>query len=274
MNSMTQQTRLSDAHVLKLHHNNRRTTDGMFLQQEAFNEISERLLDVKKSFTKTAVVTSWPELWADIVAGTDVIHPNDTLQFTGGDYDLIIHAMDLHWANDPVGQIVQCRNALKTDGLFLAACFGGQTLNELRSSIAEAESKVTGGLSPRVVPMGEVRDYGALLQRAGLALPVADILTLTVSYTDTIALMKDLRKMGESNALAARTRKLTQKAIFEELETGYRQNFSDGGRLIATFEIIFLAGWVPDASQQKPLKPGSAKMKLADALNITNDSKD
>ena len=246
----------------------------MFLQQEAFDEITERLLGFMKSFTKAAVVTSWPELWADIAVGADVIHPDDTLGFTETSYDLIVHAMDLHWANDPVGQIVQCRNALKPDGLFLAAFFGGQTLNELRSAIAEAESKVTGGLSPRVVPMGEVRDYGALLQRAGLALPVADTLTLPVSYTDTAALMNDLREMGESNALAARNRKPTPKAIFDALETVYRQNFSDGDRLIATFEIIFLAGWVPDASQQKPLKPGSAKMKLADALNIPDDPKD
>jgi SAM-dependent methyltransferase len=271
---MNQQPPLTDVHALHLHHKNRRTADGRFLQQQAFEEITERLLGVKKSFKKTAVVTSWPELWADIVVGTDVIHPDDILRFTGSGYDLIIHAMALHWANDPVGQIVQCRNALKSDGLFLSACFGGQTLNELRSAIAEAESKVTGGLSPRVVPMGEVRDYGALLQRVGLALPVADTLTLPVSYADTTALMNDLRKMGESNALAARSKKPTRKSVFNELEACYRKNFSDGERLIATFEIIFLAGWVPDASQQKPLKPGSAKMKLADALNITDGSKD
>ena len=274
MSNMTQQPPLTDTHTLHLHHKNRRTPDGMFLQQEAFDEISERLLGVKKSFTKTAVVTSWPDLWANIMAGADVIRPDDTLQFTDNGYDLIIHAMDLHWANDPVGQIVQCRNALKPDGLFLAACFGGQTLNELRSAIAEAESRVMDGLSPRVVPMGEVRDYGALLQRAGLALPVADTLTLPVSYTDTTALMNDLRKMGENNALAARTKKPTPKLVFDALETVYRENFSDGGRLIATFEIIFLAGWAPDASQQQPLKPGSAKMKLADALNIPDGPKD
>ncbi|WP_412535642.1 SAM-dependent methyltransferase [Nereida ignava] len=271
---MTQQPPLTDTHTLHLHHKNRRTPDGMFLQREAFDEISERLLGVKKSFTKTAVVTSWPDLWANIVKGADVIHPDDTLRFTDNGYDLIVHAMDLHWANDPVGQIVQCRNALKPDGLFLAACFGGQTLNELRSAIAKAESRVMGGLSPRVVPMGEVRDYGALLQRAGLALPVADTLTLPVSYSDTTALMIDLRKMGESNALTARTKKPTPKSVFDALETVYRQNFSDGKRLIATFEIIFLAGWVPDASQQQPLKPGSAKMKLADALRIPDDPKD
>ena len=131
-----------------------------------------------------------------------------------------------------------------------------------------------GGLSPRVVPMGEVRDYGALLQRAGLALPVADTLTLPVSYSDTTTLMIDLRKMGESNALTERPKKPTPKSVFDALETVYRQHFSDGERLIATFEIIFLAGWVPDASQQQPLKPGSAKMKLADALRIPNDPKD
>ena len=178
-----------------------------------------------------------------------------------------MHALALHWANDPVGQIIQCRRALKADGLFLGVCLGGQTLNELRSVLGQAESQLLGGLSPHIAPMGEVRDLGDLLQRAGLALPVADTLPIDVSYRTIIDLMHDLREMGEANALAQRAQKPLRRAVIKEAERLYHQHFpSKDQRLKATYELVFLSGWAPDESQQKPLRPGSAKARLADAL--------
>jgi hypothetical protein len=177
--------------------------------------------------------------------------------------------MALHWANDPVGQIVQARRALMPDGLFLGACLGGRTLWELRSALTEAEARLTGGLSPRVAPMGEIRDLGALIQRAGLALPVADSLALTVEYRDAFHLMQDLRAMGEGNALAARRRAFAPRALFPEAARIYSEGFGlPNGRIPATFEFVFLTGWAPAESQPKPLRPGSATARLADALGV------
>ncbi|MGB3244875.1 MAG: SAM-dependent methyltransferase, partial [Sulfitobacter sp.] len=168
---------------------------------------------------------------------------------------------------------IQCRRALRADGLFLAVSFGGQTLHELRACLAEAEAAVTGGLSPRVAPMGELRDMGGLLQRAGFALPVADALTLKVEYADAWHLMRELRSMGENNALQMRLRKPTARAVLEQTATLYRDNFSsDTGRITATFELICLTGWAPDDSQPKPLRPGSAQHRLAEALG-TDETK-
>jgi len=173
----------------------------------------------------------------------------------------------LHWADDPVGQLVQCRRALRPDGLFIGALLGGQTLNELRSALAEAEVAATGGLSPRVLPMGEIRDLGALLGRAGFALPVADASTTTVSYTDATALMHDLRAMGEANALADRNRSTPPRDMFSRLNRDYFANFAQADwRIPATFEAITLTGWAPSADQPQPLRPGSAQTRLAQAL--------
>jgi hypothetical protein len=146
--------------------------------------------------------------------------------------------------------------------------FGGQTLHELRACLAEAEAELTGGLSPRVLPMGEIRDLGGLLGRAGFALPVADSFTKTVLYTDALHLMRDLRAMGESNALAARLRRPTRRSVLLRAAEIYQNRFATpDGRIPATFEIICLTGWTPHDSQQKPLRPGSAAARLADALN-------
>jgi len=175
--------------------------------------------------------------------------------------------MALHWANDPVGQLIQCLRALKPDGLFLAVMFGGQTLHELRAALAQAESEVSGGLSPRVAPMGEIRDLGGLLQRTGFALPVADRLVLKASYADLPGLMHELRAMGEGNALAQRMRRFAPRRLFSRAEEIYRAAYGlEDGRLPATFELVFLQGWAPDESQPKPLRPGSAQARLADAL--------
>jgi hypothetical protein len=149
----------------------------------------------------------------------------------------------------------------------LSASLGGQTLHELRACLGQAEVEITGGLSPRIAPMGELRDMGGLLQRAGLALPVADAQPLRVEYRDAWALMRDLRAMGEANALAQRLRRPTRRAVLERAADLYREHFAtDEGRILATFELIFLTGWAPDETQPKPLRPGSAQQRLADAL--------
>ena len=175
--------------------------------------------------------------------------------------------MGLHWANDPVGQLVQCRHALKADGMVLCSFLGGQTLHELRTSVAQAESNITGGLSPRVAPMGEIRDLGGLLQRAGFALPVADGTPLTATYDSAFHLMRDLRNMGEGNALHGRIKHGTRKAVLQEAAAIYANTFANDGRINATFEVITLTGWAPAENQPQPLRPGSATTRLADVLN-------
>jgi SAM-dependent methyltransferase len=201
---MNPQPRLVDAPRLAKGRARARLDRAGFLHDEAKFELQERLIDVNRRFTAPAIVTPFPEIWADVVPGAKPVLPTDTLDLTPGDHDLVIHAMALHWADDPVGQIVQCRRALKPDGLFLGAAFGGETLTELRAVLADAEAQTLGGLSPRVAPMAEIRDMGGLLGRAGLALPVADRLPKTVTYANAFALMADLRDMGETNALADR----------------------------------------------------------------------
>lgn len=241
-------------------------TDALFLHHAMRDEVQERLAEVNRTFTAPAVVTGFPELWADF-PGATVVGDDDILSLQPDGHDLVIHALALHWANDPVGQLVQARHALRPDGLFLGFLFGGQTLQELRACLAQAESEVTGGLSPRVLPMAEIRDLGALVQRAGLALPVADSFAKTVLYRDALHLMRDLRAMGEGNALSARLRHPTRRAVLARAAALYEQAHGrPDGRIPATFEIICLTGWSPHASQQQPLRPGSAVQKLAEAL--------
>jgi len=242
-----------------------------FLHEAALDEVQDRLEMVKRSFTSAALVTGFPDLWHPAFPKAALVADDDTLDLIPGAHDLVIHAMSLHWANDPVGQLIQCRRALRPDGLFLGVAFGGQTLNELRASLGSAEAEVTGGLAPRVAPMGELRDMGALLQRAGYGLPVADSLTLRASYRDMSHLMHDLRAMGETNALAARPRHTTRRAVLTRAAELYEQHHSDGGRILATFELIVLTGWAPAESQPKPLRPGSASARLADALGTAEN---
>lgn len=248
-----------------------------FLHEEARFEIEDRLDMVNKSFSAPAIVTSFPEIWQNWFPKATVVEDNDVLSLKEGAHDLVVHAMALHWANDPVGQLIQCNRALKPDGLMIAAFFGERTLHELRACIAQAEIAESGGLSPRVLPMGELRDLGGLLQRASFALPVADKSTKNVTYPSLERMVSDLRAMGESAALGARTRRFSRRALFEATEALYRTHFSEDGRLKATFDLVFLTGWAPDASQPKPLMPGSAKTRLADALgaqefNIPNSA--
>jgi SAM-dependent methyltransferase len=242
---------------------------AMFVHDLARDDVQERLSEVNRTFTAPVIVTGFPEKWADFLPNLRIVPDAEMLDLTPGTHDLVIHAMALHWANDPLGQLVQCRRALRPDGMALAVFPGGRTLHELRSALAEAEVQVTGGLSPRVVPMGEVRDLGRLMQRAGLALPVADTLTQTVQYRSFARLMADLRAMGETNALAARPRRPTRRAVLAAAAEIYGAGFATAeGHLAATVELIFLTGWAPDASQQQPLRPGSARARLADALGV------
>ena len=247
---------------------NRSRASAWFLHDEAIVDVQERLAEVNRTFTSPAIVTGFPEVWRRILPGdTTLVADDETLELQPESHDLVVHAMGLHWANDPVGQLVQCRRALRPDGLFLGVCFGGQTLHQLRSVLAEAETETTQGLSPRIAPMAEIRDLGALLQRAGFALPVADSIPHRVSYDSTLALMRDLKAMGEGNALAARLRHPSRRQMFARAEALYRENFQGAdGRLLATFEMIFLTGWAPSADQPKALRPGSASARLAEAL--------
>jgi SAM-dependent methyltransferase len=260
-----------------------------FLLARVAEELAERLSLVKRDFALAAdlgtpgsglraalharnlvarmiAVDSLAESLAD-EAGEAVVADEEALPFADGTLDLIVSALALHFVNDLPGALLQTRRALKPDGLFLAALFGGDTLTELREAFAAAESEVEGGISPRVAPFADLRDLGALLQRAGFALPVADVDRLVVRYDDVFALMSDLRHMGATNVLAERRRLPLRRATLMRMAAIYAERFADNdGRLRATFDIVWLSGWAPHESQQQPLRPGSARMRLADAL--------
>jgi SAM-dependent methyltransferase len=196
-----------------------------------------------------------------------VIADEEALPFGDATLDLVVSTLALQFVNDLPGTLVQIRRALKPDGLLLAALLGGETLTELRESFAAAESETTGGVSPRVAPFADLRDLGALLQRAGFALPVTDTDRLTVRYDSAFALMRDLRRMGATNILVDRRRRPLRRATLVRMAEIYAQRFADpDGRVRATLEIVWLSGWSPHPSQQQPLKPGSAAARLADAL--------
>lgn len=183
--------------------------------------------------------------------------------------NLVLSPLSLHLTNDTPGVLVQIRRALKPDGLLLAAIPGAGTLQELRDVLLTAEIEIHGGASPRVIPFADVRDIGGLLQRAGFALPVVDAETYTVRYDSLFALMRDLRAMGMTNPLADRSRKPLSRRFFLRAAELYAERYSDpDGRIRATFSIVYASGWAPHESQQKPLKPGSAKARLADALKV------
>ena len=200
-------------------------------------------------------------------AWESVVVDPELLPFGPESFDLVVSALALQFVNDLPGTLIQIRRALAPDGLFLACLVGGRTLHELRAVLAQAEEEIAGGASPRVAPLGDLRDMGGLLQRAGFALPVTDVDAITVRYDHVFALMRDLRAMGATNALAQRVKTPSRRAMFLRAAEIYAQKFADpDGRIRATFEFVWLSGWAPHESQQKPLKPGSAKTRLADAL--------
>ncbi|SIR46269.1 hypothetical protein SAMN05880582_11462 [Rhizobium sp. RU20A] len=257
-----------------------------FLMNLVADELAGRLAVVERRFEKAAVLHgATPAVAAALKATGKVgavtrvemegLAPADgqvatleTVPLAPGEMNLIVSPLALHLTNDTPGAFIQIRRALSPDGLFLAAIPGAGTLQELREVLLEAESELTGGASPRVVPFADVRDIGALLQRAGLALPVTDVETYTVRYASLFDLMKDLRAMGMTNPLATRSRRPVSRQFFLRAAELYATRFADpDSRIRATFSVIYASGWAPHESQQKPLKPGSARMSLADALN-------
>lgn len=209
---------------------------------------------------------------ADVATGDVVLDP-EALPFADAAFDLIVSPLILHSVNDVPGALIQMRRALKPDGLLLASLFGGETLNELRFSLLEAESEITGGAAMRVSPFAALQDIAGLLQRTGFALPAADRDVVTVRYSEPMRLLADLRAMGETAALAERSPRALSRRILAHAFQIYRERYADeAGRLRATFEILTATGWAPHESQQKPLKPGSAKTRLADALGAQERS--
>ena len=196
-----------------------------------------------------------------------VVADEERLPFRDASLDLVVSGLALQFVNDLPGALVQIRRALKPDGLFLAALVGGDTLTELRQAFAAAEAEVEGGASPRVAPFADVRTVGALLQRAGFALPVTDVDRVVARYDSPLRLMHDLRRMGATNVLAERRRGALRRATLRRVVDIYAERFADpDGRLRASFDVIWLSGWAPHESQQQPLRPGSARMRLAEAL--------
>jgi SAM-dependent methyltransferase len=257
-----------------------------FLLERAADELAERLSAVLRRFEVAAdlgtpgdtlrrriadrvgtliAVDAVPERIADEAFA--VAADEEALPFRDGALDLVVSALALQFVNDLPGTLIQIRRALKPDGLLLAAMIGGESLSELRAAFAAAEAEIEGGASPRVAPFADLRDLGALLQRAGFALPVTDVDRVVVRYASPLALMHDLRRMGAANALIERRRVPLRRATLRRMLEIYAEHFADAdGRVRATFEIVWLSGWAPHESQQRPLAPGSAQTRLADAL--------
>lgn len=244
-----------------------------FLLDRVAEDMEERLKAVTRIFSDTAEVWTPGDLLrqplADrfkSIARIDA-DASEVLPLQPESFDLVVSALAFQFVNDLPGVLAQIRRALKPDGLLLAAMIGGDTLTELRQSFAAAEAECEGGVSPRIAPFADLRDIGALLQRAGLALPVTDVDRVVVRYDSAFALMADLRRMGATNILVERRRTPTRRATMLRMAQIYAERFADpDGRIRATFDIVWLSGWAPHESQQKPLKPGSAKASLAEAV--------
>jgi len=270
------------------------TPGADFLLARAAEELADRLMLVKRDFLDAADVgTPGPHGYlalaarsgarstqrlaptaasAALIAAPGAVADLESPGLAPHSLDLVVSLQALHLVNDLPGALIQLRQALRPDGLLIAALAGGDTLTELRQALTIAESETTGGVSPRIAPFADVRAMGGLLQRAGLALPVVDADRATVRYDNIFALMRDLRAFGAGNPLDARLRIPTRRAVFLRAEEVYRERFSDpDGRLRATFDTLWISGWAPHDSQQKPMKPGSARMRLADALKSTSN---
>ena len=244
-----------------------------FLLVRAADELAERLGAVRRDFPLALDLATPLAHFSDVLRRTpragavESAADAEAQPLRDAAFSLIVSGLALHLVNDLPGAFARIRRALKPDGLFLACLPAGRTLEELRLSLALAEEELRGGVSPRIIPFADLRDLGSLLQRAGFALPVVDADTVTVRYADMFALMRDLRAMGAANPLHERSRVPATRALFLRAAQIYAEKFSDlDGRIRATFEIVWLSGWAPHESQQKPLKPGSAQMRLADAL--------
>lgn len=280
-----------DRRAVRLHRERAaaRLAEHDFLLSEVGERLADRLDDIRRSFPlaidlgchggelgrllngrggiETLVHCDLSPKMVAIAPPPRLACDEEVLPFAPECCDLVLSLLSLHWVNDLPGALAQIRRMLKPDGLFLAAMFGRGTLRELRQAWAEAEHAVEGGVSPRISPFADIRDLGDLLQRAGFALPVADSETIVVSYPDPLRLMADLRGMGEANALMGRRKEMSQRTTLLEAAARYRRRFAAAdGRVPATFEIVYLTGWVPHESQPKPLSPGSGVVRLADVL--------
>jgi SAM-dependent methyltransferase len=272
----------------------RRGADGDFLFNEVAARLVERLDDIRRPFTRVldlgcrrgglgarlAPRLAKPEgslrvvqcdlapdmarLARDANGFAAIAADEEALPFAPATFDLIVSNLALHWTNDLPGALVQVRRALAPDGLFLAALFGVGTLAELRTALMAAELDAEGGAGPRVSPFADVRDGGDLLTRAGFALPVADLDTIPVSFESALHLMRDLRAMGETNAVAERRKGISRRRTLMDAAARYPAGID--GRVTATFEIVFLAGWAPGPGQPRALRPGTARARLADHL--------
>lgn len=258
-----------------------------FLMRRVAEDLADRLGAVEREFNRAAVLFCQTPAATGVLAASgkvaDIVRVEadaaflkgeaglvsslETVPFEPESLDLVVSLLSLQAMNDIPGMLVQVRRALKPDGLFLGAFAGAGSLSELRESLLAAETEFYGGASPRVIPFTDVRDAGALLQRAGFALPVADVETVTVRYDSLFGVMADLRAMGETSALVDRSRRPGTRRLFARAAEIYAERFSDAdGRVRASFPIVWMSGWAPDASQQKPLKPGSAKISLKTIL--------
>jgi SAM-dependent methyltransferase len=254
-----------------------------FLLVRAVEDLEERLSTVLRSFSLALDVGTPTPAAAEALRRSgraetvirlspvpeqgSVLGDEERLPFSGEHFDLAVSLLSLQGVNDLPGSLIQIRRALKADGLFIGALLGGATLTELRQALTQAEAEIEGGVSPRVAPFADLRDIGGLLQRAGFALPVTDSDIVRVRYANAFALMRDLRQMGLTNALHDRRKTPLRRATLIRAAEIYAERFGEpDGRIPATFEIVWLSGWTPHESQQKPLRPGSAKMRLADAL--------
>ncbi|KXF79599.1 SAM-dependent methyltransferase [Paramesorhizobium deserti] len=266
-----------------------------FLLARAADDLEDRLATVERRFPVAVDLGGHTGLAAEAIARSGkadeiirieqdtaflhgpfpaIVADDEALSLGPASVDLIVSLLSLQLTNDTPGALFQIRHALKPDGLFLGTMAGGGTLGELRESLLAAEAELTGGASPRVAPFADIRDVGGLLQRAGFALPVTDVESFTVRYDNMFALIADLRAMGMQNSLLGRSRRPVPRHFFLRAAEIYAERFSDpDGRIRATFSIIWMSGWAPHASQQQPLKPGSAKTSLAAALAETEKSK-
>jgi SAM-dependent methyltransferase len=271
--------------------------DYNFLVRRAFEDMCDRVDSITRDFDRAAILGGGPglvdelgthpaaakigwltqsDLAADVAASLDapaLCLDEEALPFAEESLDLVLAPWGLHWTNDLPGALVQINHALKPDGFFAAALLGGSTLTELRQCLMTAESELTGGAAARVSPYAGTFDMAALLQRAGFAMPVADVDRVTVRYDNAFALMNDLRGMGETSILADRPQKPASRALFVRTAQLYAEKFADpNGRIRASFDIIHAAGWAPHPDQPKPKRPGSATHRLADALGVQEKS--
>ena len=254
----------------------RRLGPATFLLDRVTEDMEERLAAVTRDFSDAAEIWTPGELLrkpvADRFKSVTRIEPDETetLRLPPESLDLAVSALAFQFVNDLPGVLAQIRRALRPDGLLLAAMIGGDTLTELRQSFAAAEAECEGGVSPRVAPFADLRDVGALLQRAGFALPVTDVDRVVVRYDSALALIADVRRMGATNILVERRRTPSRRATLLRMAQIYGERFADAdGRIRATFDVIWLSGWAPHESQPKPLRPGSAKASLEAAVKRT-----